>query len=496
MLNEIEKNSKLKKRNNNNNNTFVSNSDYIYPISSVNERVVLYAYLSKELVNDIKSRDNIIDCVQNSASFTLHSYYNINDILNETQWKNVSIRENAQIHLSLLSQGKYDKNLINQYDNNYYYPSSAGKDIDIIIIDSSFHFNYDEFSNTRSRIVQCAANVKGGIVYTDNIDYYCGESEFFHGEIVADMAGGLLYGTANNANIYGISLPVGDKGVVNENDILGGLQYVYENIEYFNKPIINISIGGFHRRYDQIYKQYESLINSITNKGGTIVTASGNDKINLDNISRYLIPCEFKNTICVGGIYNPTYYEFDYIIDPNSNYGSKVDVYAPYYIFGSISLDNQSQIYITGNGTSFSAPLVSGLIATIMSDNPQKKFTLKTIKEILKENGKSEIVSTKDSTGILANNGKHIVYSTDDIYYGCGIYAGNVSCDDLSRIKIKSTKTVPSNLKMITNTNTISADTTTTTTKPPKILPNNKNGITTTLIVTTTIKFTKTLPTN
>eukprot|EP00833_Pecoramyces_ruminatium_P013838 jgi/Orpsp1_1/1187870/evm.model.d7180000060818.1 len=78
----------------------------------------------------------------------------LNEILNETQWSGVGVRENADIHLSLLSQRKFDGNSTTTYDKNYYYPSSAGKDIDIFIIDSGFNFRHPEFANKDERTVK------------------------------------------------------------------------------------------------------------------------------------------------------------------------------------------------------------------------------------------------------------------------------------------------------------------------------------------------------
>ncbi|ORX38123.1 hypothetical protein BCR36DRAFT_442705 [Piromyces finnis] len=56
-----------------------------------------------------------------------HSYYSKSDILLETQWNNISIKKNTDLHLSLISQGMFNEKLINKYDTNYYYPESSGE---------------------------------------------------------------------------------------------------------------------------------------------------------------------------------------------------------------------------------------------------------------------------------------------------------------------------------------------------------------------------------
>eukprot|EP00833_Pecoramyces_ruminatium_P003118 jgi/Orpsp1_1/1177150/evm.model.c7180000060376.3 len=423
VLDEIEELSKLRKRNN-------EEYDFVYPISSVNNRVVLYGYLSDVVKNKVKTMDNVMECVENTASSSI-DYYNTNDILNETHWNGIEIRQNADLHLSLISQGKYDNDIAHQYDTNYYYPASAGKDIDIVILDTSFNFGYSEFSNTNDRIVKCKANVENGRASTDNIDNYCGKSTIYHGEMVSDVAAGLKHGVANRANVYGISIPSDSKGKVEEADIIGGLQFIYENMIRPHKTVINISFSGKKEESAQFFQQYKSLINAITGKGGIVVVSAGNQGKNIAEFDQYLIPCEFDNVICVGGTQNHWNQRKKYVYEfaSGSNYGGPVDIYAPFFVKTEIFKDNKVTVVDT-SGTSFSTPIVAGMIATIMSDNPNIIYTRKTIYDKLYENGQSEVAYGDEVTGIFANNGKHIVYSKDKKYNGCGIYAGNIPCPD------------------------------------------------------------------
>eukprot|EP00833_Pecoramyces_ruminatium_P010006 jgi/Orpsp1_1/1184038/evm.model.c7180000087755.1 len=128
----------------------------------------------------------------------------LNDILNETQWSGVDVREDADIHLSLLSQGKFYGNSTTTYDKNYYYPSSAGKDIDIFILDTGFNFRHPEFANKDERTVKCAFTSHNAIIFPSKVDDYCEftNGKEYHGLMVSDVAGGLVHGVANKANIY------------------------------------------------------------------------------------------------------------------------------------------------------------------------------------------------------------------------------------------------------------------------------------------------------
>jgi len=76
--------------------------------------------------------------------------------------------------------------------------------------------------------------------------------------------------------------------------------------------------------------------------------------LNDDNMK--FIPCQFRNDICIGGIDNSE----EYIEKRKWKKKKKV------------------------NGTSFSSPLVVGIAATIMSENPNTKYTKESILQILK----------------------------------------------------------------------------------------------------------------
>lgn len=199
-LDEIEENSKLKRRNEELVFSNFDTSDLVYPIFSVNNYLVLYAYLNEKLAGIIKSNKNVNSCVPDSAISTFHSnsdVYNIDidNILRENHWKNVTVQEEAPNHLSAISQRQY--NNVTAYDTNYYYPSTAGKDTNIVILDSDFSFIRD-FDNDKGRTVTCEA-----FIYRESNDIGKGVDcvrqknfEGNHGKIVAYIAGGFENGVA------------------------------------------------------------------------------------------------------------------------------------------------------------------------------------------------------------------------------------------------------------------------------------------------------------
>jgi len=453
-LEEIEEAAQLKKRAEDATATY-NESDFVYPISSVKDRVVLYAYLSKTLADELPSKfENVVECLPDKAKFKkFHKNYDVAEILAETQWKNLSVRENADQHLSLLSQGKVSQK--GKYDTNYYYPASAGKGVDLVFVDSSFNFGYSEFSNTNERTVECTGIVRNGVVST-NVSGGCDISTVYHGESTSATAAGLTNGVANLANVYGVAVPTTARGELKDSDILGAIQYVYENMIRPHKTVINFSIGGMEEIGSQTHRQYKAVLDAITQKGGINVAAAGNESINLDSrqYQNYIaLPCELDNVICVGGTDNSGRNMYG-LVD-FTNYGKNVDIYAPSHVKVQILIKNRVKLDET-DGTSFSCPLVAGLIATLISENSHIKYTKDTMYQQLYENGKNLTIRVNGRDSILANNGKNIVYTGEPL-------TPSKPTTTTTPVKPRTTTT-----RRTTTTTTTTRRTTTTTTKKPQ----------------------------
>lgn len=479
-LNDIEESSKLLKRNEKNVNVYnYDNSNFVRPISSVGNSLILYAYLSKILVQKIEKMSTIKSIELDSVCY-LHNeeenYYNYDDILSETHWENVTVHPNADLHLSILSQGRYDPGLVHHYDNNYYFPASAGKDVDIIVIDTNFHFDNPEFSN-KERQAKCIGSVhKDGTITPPSNELICGYNdddhtdnkklEYYHvdhGAKVSDIAAGIKHGVASGANIYGVSIPADPDGSIYISDVYQALEWVKELYIRPHRTIINLSNGykiNLEKKdeFYEKYQQYKLIIEDITKKGGVVVSSAGNDREYLEGEAELMIPCELEDVICVGGIDNNLIYlnstiESDkskiYNRHINSNYGNNVNIYAPYRgIFEYVQSSDYKYVKINENGTSYSSPMVAGLIAQLISQNPNKMYN--------KDNALKELISNSEGNyfyyqdkynryhkAVIANNGKHIVYSPDNIYYGCGILAGNRPCEYPSNNITTNTTIIP-----------------------------------------------------
>eukprot|EP00833_Pecoramyces_ruminatium_P015427 jgi/Orpsp1_1/1189459/evm.model.d7180000072208.1 len=110
-------------------------------------------------------------------------------------------------------------------------------------------------------------------------------------------------------------------------------------------------------------------------------------------------------------IMNPEHYR----VASFSNYGKKVDIYAPGHVeieYRDVNGVDQKKVV---SGTSFSSPMVAGIVATIMSENPDVQFDKKKMIEYLTEMGEKNIIEgiLEGNPNIFINNGKHSIYPGD-----------------------------------------------------------------------------------
>jgi len=485
-------------------------SSFVYKIATVGDKDLLYAYLSQELMKRVKKLSGVIDCqpthkrrsmkgiedhanpiiklsnmkgnstysnqgdtlIDNQKDIVTNStYYNIEDILKETKWKDVEIRENSLNHLSSISQGVFNENLIGKYDKNYYGPMNPGKNVDIYIFDGGIYYNLmPRFFDNNGRSVKFEFLMEYGKVRSAlglEFDEYV-NSDVYHGTYTSLLSGGSVYGVANKANIHGVHLNMDSDNEYWFIDIIAGLNYVKENLRKDHKTVINFSFGDYYDPKEVSQgdiQEYQNIVNEMSEMGVIFVSAAGNECSPIKTDTYTLIPCAFDNMICVGAIENDDPENANtsnrYRKAAYSNYGKEVDIYAPGAVHLSEILteemleimedirdsgdywdkrdlrpdskhcpkynyDHRNFIY----GTSYSSPLVAGVAATVMSEHPEIKFTTKSMLAYLYEMSEKNAIANlnEGEPNVFLNNGKHTVYSSNSIYYGCGVYAGNQKC--------------------------------------------------------------------
>ncbi|MFC7062317.1 S8 family serine peptidase [Halobacillus seohaensis] len=173
-----------------------------------------------------------------------------------------------------------------------------------------------------------------------------------HGTHIA----GLIAANSDDSGISGIDhytkvLPVkvmGQDGRGSMENIIDGILYAIDQ----GVDVINMSYGTYQKSQaieDALWQAYD--------QGITLVAAAGNE-----GTDKWSYPASYTPVISVAAT-GPS----DYITD-FSNYGSWIDITAP----GTnlISTDYQGG-YRSGDGTSYSAPLISGIASLIKSKHPE-----------------------------------------------------------------------------------------------------------------------------
>lgn len=118
--------------------------------------------------------------------------------------------------------------------------------------------------------------------------------------------------------------------------------------------VINCSWGGFGAD-----PSGQDVINYAVAKGSVVVAATGNSGADMDNTPHY--PACYDNVLAVGAV-------DDASNNVNfSNYGSRTTTFAPGQDILSTYPNNQ---YVPQTGTSFSCPLVAGVVALLRAKHP------------------------------------------------------------------------------------------------------------------------------
>ncbi|WP_236537077.1 S8 family serine peptidase [Sphingobacterium composti Ten et al. 2007 non Yoo et al. 2007] len=203
------------------------------------------------------------------------------------------------------------------------------------------------------------------------------DSNSFHGTFVGGLIAANrkneigINGVADNAKLMGLrAVPDGDEF---DKDIALAIRFAVDN----GANIINMSFGKY---YSPNSEWVTDALAYAMKKNVIIVQAAGNDNRNLDTINCYPIrPSKIKDK------YN-SYLRIGASTSDGkkakfSNFGSgTVDFFAPGENVTSTATFNN---YKTANGTSFAAPIVSGVAALIWGAYPELKAY--QVVEILKK---------------------------------------------------------------------------------------------------------------
>jgi len=241
----------------------------------------------------------------------------------------------------------------------------------------------------RSEIVGDDPDVNDGKPYGNNILQY---SDAEHGTGVAGLIGAKrdngygIDGIADNVRIMVIkALNNGDEY---DKDVANAIRYAVNN----GAKIINMSFG---KKLSPHKEWVDAAFKYAASKDVLLVIASGNDNLNNDSVT------EYPNTTYLDGtLHDENVIEVGAsapwadttLATGFSNYGKNtVDVFAPGEKVTSINLGAE---FNTADGTSFSAPIVSGIAALIFEYYP--KLSAAQLKQAIME-------SVTPLTGFMVN---------------------------------------------------------------------------------------------
>lgn len=240
----------------------------------------------------------------------------------------------------------------------------------IAITDVNYYYNHEELG--------------GKIVYRTIENY---STDYSHGTAVAITAAGNTNNWTGKSSIgYNSRLQL---RTMDYNELL--------EATYSGAKVINASwASGCYFNY---YAQ--EVINEVYNNGSIIIAAAGNGST-CGGPSNEVYPASYEHVISVTSI-GPNDNHERMIGNPSTTHqhNSKVDISAPGY---DVMLSTSPGQYVTGNGTSFASPFVSGTVALMLSVNPC--LTPDQVEYILKQTADSTIYNVNQNYVGLLGQGK------------------------------------------------------------------------------------------
>lgn len=239
-------------------------------------------------------------------------------------------------------------------------------------IDSNQVYSLKDFIDTKSSWNFIEDSPQNGI------DYSYKNSNFFHGTYISHLITenenpkklqivDMTYsdGVNKKFNLHFFSFPSSLKEVYfKKKSYINFSSYVAKIFTYsinHNIKIINFSSADFGLDSPALY----NALKELETKGIFVVVSAGNDSVDTAHSKKY--PCSYnlKNIFCVGTVTE----KFE--LSDYSNYGIDVDFY---------SVINSKNDY---QGTSFSAPIITKKIYSIVSKNT--KISFEEVRNILEK---------------------------------------------------------------------------------------------------------------
>ncbi|KAG0028186.1 hypothetical protein BGZ82_008564 [Podila clonocystis] len=243
-------------------------------------------------------------------------------------------------------------------DGMYHYPSSAGQNVTIYVIDTGVNIDHRDFGG---RAFHGPIFLPGA---TDPLD------KNGHGTFVAALAAGSTYGVAKKAQIVSLKA-LDDAGAGRLSNVLAAIEWVVKRHLAqgpSTRSIINLSLGAEHN------DPTNAAIQEAMRLGVHFAIAAGNDAKDACQFS----PASTPGAMTVGAT------DQDDTIASYSNYGPCVAIYAPGSNIVSAWSGSEDARHVQ-SGTSMASPHVAGLMALWMSENPGQVISVRNMTERILE---------------------------------------------------------------------------------------------------------------
>jgi subtilisin family serine protease len=261
-------------------------------------------------------------------------------------------------------------------DSKFYF-GARGSGVHIYVVDTGIAPAHSEFANPAG-----GTRIGNGInIATYNMCVYgggCGDGGSWdttdgsgHGTLVASVAAGLRFGVAKSATIHPVRVSKSSGGSFSSWVALG-LDWVAGNA--LRPAVVNLSWNfPVDSPTDPPAALDEAASRLINNYGIAIVNSAGNHREDAISYS----PTRVPEVIVVGGLdWNNYLYGAGGPPCPGngnqcgSDFGPSVDLFAPAVdVLGAMDDAFHSWACI-GTGTSFAAPVVTGVVAQYLQSNP------------------------------------------------------------------------------------------------------------------------------
>ena len=269
--------------------------------------------------------------------------------------RRVRIRQNPEPLARQKNPPSWALDRIDERDNEksqeYTYPESAGEGVWIYVIDTGVDINHREFLWTDS----CRRRARWGVSFIGDSTDRNG-----HGTFVAGVAAGLTVGVAKQAWIVAVQV-LDSQGEGSISDILRGIEWTVNDINQSGlakgKAVVNLSFGAPRS------SSMNRAVNAMADQGIPVIVAAGND----DTSACLFSPASADSVITVGASNQ------DDRPAKFTNTGVCLNLFAPGEEITSAAISGSSSNreecpdaeggYKTEDGTSFAAPVVSGIVA-------------------------------------------------------------------------------------------------------------------------------------